>query len=68
MKMNKKTYANLRAEIARNGDTLNTLSEVLGVSVGSISKRLSGDIEWTISEIKILCDRYNKSFEELFEK
>ena len=66
--MNKKAYVNLRAEIARNGDTLNTLSQVLGVSTGSVSKRLNNDVEWTISEIKLLCERYNKSFEELFEK
>jgi hypothetical protein len=60
-------YPNLKAEMARKGDTLNTLSELLELSTGQISKRMNNQIEWSISEIKILCERYNKTFEELFK-
>ena len=57
-----------KAEMARKGDTQNTLAEVLGLSIGQISKRMNDQIDWSISEIRILCDRYNMSFEELFKK
>lgn len=61
-------YPNLRAEIARRGDTLETLSDVLGLSPPSIARRLSGKIEWSKSEIDLLCARYNVEYEKLFAR
>ncbi len=61
-------YPNLRAEIARHGDTLEILAKVLDISVPSLSRRLSGDTGWSIEEADILCKRYNVPFEILFVK
>ena len=61
-------YPNLRAEIARHGDSLNDLASVLGMSLSSISRRLAGDTPWTMDEINILCKRYNMSYEILFSR
>lgn len=61
-------YKRLKSAMIMKGDDQKTLAELLDVSIPSISRRLSGDIDWSISEIETLCERYNMSFEELFEK
>ena len=66
--MSDNTYPNLRAEKARRGDTLETLAELLGVSVGAVSQRFMGNVDWSKTEIDILCERYQKPYEELFIK
>lgn len=69
MEMVKKVfYPNLRAEMARHGDTLETLAKELDISVSSLSRRLSGEIGWSIDEANILCKRYQTPFEILFVK
>lgn len=60
-------YPNLKAEMARKGEKLNTLSDLLDLSISQVSKRMNGQIEWTLSEIITICDHYGKTFEELFK-
>ncbi len=43
-------YANLRAEMARQGITVKQLAKLLGVSLKTASNRLSGKTEFTLSE------------------
>ena len=59
-------YPNLLAEIARSGDDLALLAELLNMSPPSVSRRLNGSIEWSKSEIDTLCDHYKKSYDYLF--
>jgi hypothetical protein len=59
-------YPGLRAEMARFGDNAETLSKVLNISVDSVRRRLRGEYEFDINEIRILMNRYGKTFEELF--
>lgn len=66
--MKKIKYPELAGEMAKRGDTQKTLGNLLGVNCSSISRRLSGEIEWSISEIDILCKRYNKNYYELFKR
>jgi len=66
--MKKIMYPDIRGEMARHGETNNDLGKLLGVTSGSISRRLSGEIEWSISEIELLCKHYNKNYYELFTK
>lgn len=61
-------YPNLLAEIARSGDDLTLLAELLNMSPSSVSRRLNGSIEWSKSEIDTLCDHYKKSYDYLFGK
>lgn len=68
MERRKIVYPNLKAEIARNGDTIEQLSKLLNISEISFWRRLSGIIEWKISEANILSEHYNMNIEELFKK
>jgi hypothetical protein len=48
--------ANVRAEIARHGRTQQGAGTVLHLPQGSVSKRISGDTDWKVSELLILAD------------
>ena len=59
-------YPNLRAEMARHGDNLEDIGKLLDVAASSVTRRLSGEIQWNINENNILCAHYNMKYEELF--
>lgn len=65
--MKKILYPGLLAEMAKRGDTLNTIGKLIGVTNSSVSKRFSGKVEWSISEIEKICDYYGKDYYELFK-
>ena len=53
------------------GETLKDIAKILGYSQNSksqISRRLTGEIEFTISDVEILCEHYNMDFWELFKR
>lgn len=64
--MKKIKYSGLRAEMAKNGHTQETLGELLKIPKSSVSRRLSGEIEWSIGEIETICKFYKKDYYELF--
>lgn len=66
--MKKKKYPELAAEMAKRGDTQKVIGELLNLPSGSITRRLAGEIEWSISEINKICKYYQKSYEELFKE
>lgn len=66
--MKKVKYPELAGEMAKHGDTQETLAKILGITYASVSRRLSGRIEWSISEIDKLCKHYKKDYYELFKK
>ena len=61
-------YRKLKAAMVMCCDNLTDIADLFGISVAGASKRMNGKQEWRISEIKKLCRRYNKTFEELFEE
>lgn len=65
--MKKVKYPGLVGEMAKRGDTQKTLSKLLDIPLASISRRLSGEIEWSISEIDKICEHYKKDYYELFK-
>ena len=65
--MKSRKYPNLLAEMARYGDTKLTLCELLGIKRTALWSRLSGETGWKMKEIDKLCERYNKTYEELFK-
>lgn len=67
MEGKKVLFPNLAAEMARNGDTLETIAELLGVSIPAVSRRLNGAVSWSIHDIDAICRHYNMSYEELFK-
>lgn len=66
--MKKKKYPNLAAEMAKHGDTQAKIGKLLGITHPAISRRLSGEVDWSISEIEKICELYGKDFYELFKK
>ena len=65
--MNKILYPGLVAEMARRGESQNTLAELLGTTYSAIHRRMTGETDWTISEIDKVCEYYKKDFYELFK-
>ena len=62
-------YAELVGEMAKRGETQEDLAKVIGInSATSISRRLSGEIEWSIGEVEKLCEYYGKDYYTLFKK
>lgn len=60
-------YPKLEVEMSRNGDTQKSLAEILNITPQTVLKKLSGIREWTIGEIEIICEHYNKDYYELFK-
>lgn len=48
--------ANVRAEVARRGVSQSALAELLGMNQAGISRRLSGRIDFSASEIAALAE------------
>lgn len=60
-------YPNLLAEMRRHGETQDDLGELLGLCRTTINFKLSGKYDWTIGEIEIICNHYEKDYYELFK-
>jgi len=60
-------YPNLEVEMSRNGDTQKKLADLLNITQQTVSKKLAGKVDWTIGEIEIICEHYNKNYYELFK-
>ena len=61
-------YFTLQTEMLKNKESQRDVSKLLGISENSVRNKLDDRNEWTISEIDILCNHYNKDYYELFEK
>ncbi len=57
----------LRAEIARHGETGTMLAKYLGVANATLSKKLNGKVEFTQSEIGAIKNHYNLSSDRVVE-
>ena len=66
--MKKAKYPELAGEMRKHGDTQKTLATLLKLPRASISRRLSGETEWSIGEIEKICRYYGKNYYELFKK
>lgn len=65
---NEVVFPNLMAELGRTGETQSDLAELLGISKPTVSRKVSGQIDWTQSEIDKLCEHFNKDYYHLFIK
>lgn len=60
-------FPNLIAEMSRNGDSLQSVSNELGMNYQALSVRLRGFKSFELPGITFLMKKYRKSFEYLFE-
>lgn len=60
-------FPELEAEMARHGDRLEELANMLERSIPAVSRRMNGVVPWSIHDIDAICRHYNKSYEELFK-
>ena len=51
----------LRAEIARHGDTCESLAKTLGITLAAFSKKINAKNDFKQSEIRAIMDRYELS-------
>lgn len=65
--MSNPLYPNLKFEMARNGDTQLSLAEKMGLNSAIISRRLNGESNFKLPEIKKILNLYNVTFEYLFD-
>lgn len=68
MVTSKYVFPNLAAEMARNGDTLQTLSSKLGMNYQTLSARLTGKRSFELPEIFKIMQLYDDDFEILFKQ
>lgn len=65
--MKKPKFPNLRAEMAKHGDTCRTLAKILNTTNPAIYRRMSGLTQWSIDEVDKICEYYGKNYYELFK-
>lgn len=60
-------YPAILNEMKKRGENQKTLAKVLGVSIATVSRKLSGKSRWSIGNVETLCDYYKKDYYELFK-
>ena len=58
-------YPNIKAEMARNNITIKELAKVIGLSTNSVSFKLNGKRQFTLSEIEKIALLFNCSLDYL---
>lgn len=61
-------FPEIEAEMIRKGETQQDLANLLELDRTQITRKLKGDINWTIDDIEKMTNHYNKDFRELFRK
>lgn len=60
-------YPKLLEEMSSKGETQEKIGKLLGTTQPTISKKLSGKMEFTIEEVEKICEYFNKGYYELFK-
>lgn len=65
--LKKPLFAELEAELKRNGMTRKEYAKQIGLSASGVSARLNGKIEFSLSEMLKTKKLLNKSLDDLFD-
>lgn len=57
----------MKSVIARNNDTQDALAKALGLPRSAVSNRMNGKVDFRVSEINRIRNRYNLTAEETVE-
>jgi predicted transcriptional regulator len=66
--MEKPLYPNLAGEMAKRGENVETIANLLQVSKPTVYSRLQGDSDFRLGEVEKLCEHYGMDYETLFSK
>lgn len=61
-------FPEIVAEMERRGESRKDLAKLLELDVSQVTRKLNGDIQWTIGDIEVMTLHYSKDFWELFRK
>lgn len=56
----------LREHMDRNNDTMEGLAEHLGITYQTLSKKMNGHVDFTLTELRRIKDRYSLSAEQFY--
>lgn len=59
-------FPNIEIELILNNEKYKDLGTVLGTSTMSIHRRMRGEVDWDLGEIKKLCAHFKKDAHYLF--
>ena len=60
-------YMNFKGWLRSNNLTYTDVSEVLGISKATLSAKINGTSDFFLSEVKVLKNRYNLSYDIFFD-
>ena len=67
--MKKKTmFPEITKQMIKRNEKQKEVAQILGLDVSQVSRKLSGNIDWSISDIEILSKHYKMKFEKLFKR
>lgn len=61
-------FPKLRGKMAEYQDDVHELVKYLAISDDSVRRRLKGEQDFKLSELRVLADRYQTSIDELFQR
>lgn len=65
--MEKKKYPKLLEEMKKHKEKQRHLAILLGITQATVSRKLSGKVEFGIDEIDRICEHYGKDYYTLFK-
>jgi len=49
-------------------EKLKDVANVIELDISQVSRKISGEINWSFNDIQLLCKHYNMDFKDLFRK
>lgn len=66
--MNSSIFPEISNQMLKRNQTLKDVAKILKLDISQISRKLSGKVVWTYSDIETLCNYYNMDFRKLFRR
>lgn len=63
-----KKYEHLYQRMKKGKDTYRILGSYLGISYVAVCKKMNGQNEWNLSEVRLLIKRYKEPLDKLFQE
>lgn len=61
-------YKEILQQMKKHNETQQDIANLLQLERTQISRKVSGHVDWSTDEVRILCKHYNMKFEKLFRK